>query len=182
AKKDKKGRSSPIFSTSSTGVVVKRPGFEPEVYVTPPAIARGARARYLPHPVHAGSHAVRHPEQRSAGRSRRRQGPRSAACSPSLRPACSAFTRRGYEAQLAYAYRIQNKKIRDIVLDFMLKPAATAFGQPATQSWLASPGSGWKSHQAYPGGLSIHNLEWVEVASAWVDTYEKVYGVKTAIS
>ena len=88
------------------------------------------------------------------------------------------FTRRGYEAQLAYAYRIQNKQIRDIVLDFMLKPAATAFGQPATQSWLASPGSGWKSHHAYPGGLSIHNLEWVEVASAWVDTYEKVYGVK----
>ena len=83
--------------------------------------------------------------------------------------ATSAFTRRGYEAQLAYAYRIQNKQIRDIVLDFMLKPAATAFGQPATQSWLASPGSGWKSHHAYPGGLSIHNLEWVEVASAWVD-------------
>jgi hypothetical protein len=26
------------------------------------------------------------------------------------------------------------------------------------------------------GGLSIHNLEWVEVASAWVDTY--AYGVK----
>jgi hypothetical protein len=74
--------------------------------------------------------------------------------------ATSAFTRRGYEAQLAYAYRIQNKQIRDIVLDFMLKPAATAFGQPATQSWLASPGSGWKSHHAYPGGLSIHNLEW----------------------
>jgi hypothetical protein len=92
--------------------------------------------------------------------------------------ATSAFTRRGYEGQLAYAYRIQNKQIRDIVLDFMLKPAATAFGQPATQSWLASPGSGWKSHHAYPGGLSIHNLEWVEVASAWVDTYEKVYGVK----
>src|SRR5207245_397040 len=49
------------------------------------------------------------------------------------------------------------EQIRDIVLDFMLKPAATAFGQPATQSWLASPGSGWKSHHAYPGGLSIHN-------------------------
>src|SRR6516165_578 len=52
--------------------------------------------------------------------------------------ATSAFTRRGYEAQLAYAYRIQNKQIRDIVLDFMLKPAATAFGQPANigpRSW-----------------------------------------------
>src|SRR6516165_9353189 len=52
--------------------------------------------------------------------------------------ATSAFTRRGYEAQLGYAYRIQNKQIRDIVLDFMLKPAATAFGQPANigpRSW-----------------------------------------------
>src|SRR5258706_644026 len=86
--------------------------------------------------------------------------------------ATSAFTRRGYEAQLAYAYRIQNKQIRDIVLDFMLKPAATAFAQPATQSWLASPGSGWKSHHAYPGGLSVHNLEWVEVARAWGHTFE----------
>src|SRR5260221_543441 len=92
--------------------------------------------------------------------------------------ATSAFTKRAYEAQLAHIYRIQNKQIRDIVLEFVLNPKATAFEQAATQSWLASPGSGWKSHHAYPGGLSIHNLEWVEVASAWVDTYEKVYGVK----
>ena len=78
--------------------------------------------------------------------------------------ATSAFTKRAHEAQLAHIYRIQNKQIRDIVLDFVLNPKATAFGQPATQSWSASPGSGWKSHHAYPGGLSVHNLEWVEVA------------------
>ena len=70
--------------------------------------------------------------------------------------ATSAFTKRAYEAQLAHIYRIQNKQIRDIVLEFVLNPKATAFGQPATQSWLASPGSGWKSHHAYPGGLSVH--------------------------
>src|SRR5256885_3258335 len=78
--------------------------------------------------------------------------------------ATSAFTKRAYEAQLAHIYRIQNKQIRDIVLEFVLNPKATAFEQAATQSWLASPGSGWRSHHSYPGGLSVHNLEWVEVA------------------
>src|SRR6266480_2970628 len=92
--------------------------------------------------------------------------------------ATSAFTKRAYEAQLAHIYRIQNKQIRDIVLEFVLNPKATAFEQAATQSWLASPGSGWRSHHAYPGGLSVHNLEWVEVALGWSDTWEKVYGVK----
>lgn len=90
----------------------------------------------------------------------------------------SLFIRRAYEGQLVYAQRIEDKRIREIVLDLMLTPAATAFGQKANQSWLASPGSGWKSHHAYPGGLSVHNLEWVEVASGWADAYDKVYGVK----
>jgi hypothetical protein len=89
----------------------------------------------------------------------------------------SLFIRRAYDAQLAHVARIQDPRLRAIVLDFMLRPNASAFGEAATQSWLASPGSGWKSHHAYPGGLSVHNLEWVEVASGWVDTYEKVYGV-----
>src|SRR5258706_12676943 len=65
-----------------------------------------------------------------------------------------------------------------LAVTWSCNPKATAFGQPATQSWLASPGSGWKSHHAYPGGLSVHNLEWVEVALGWSDTWEKVYGVK----
>jgi hypothetical protein len=92
--------------------------------------------------------------------------------------ATSSFTKRAYDAQLAHVNRIQNKQLRDTVLEFVLKPAATAYGQSATQSWLASPGSGWKSHHSYPGGLSVHNLEWVEAALGWADTYEKVYGVK----
>jgi hypothetical protein len=92
--------------------------------------------------------------------------------------ATSVYTRRAYNAQLARANRIENKQIREIVLDFMLRPEATVIGQRANQSWRTSPGSGWKSHHAYPGGLSIHNMEWIEVASAWVDTYERVYGVK----
>src|SRR5690242_12233899 len=60
--------------------------------------------------------------------------------------ATSSFTKRAYDAQLAHVNRIQNKQLRDTVLEFVLKPAATAYGQSATQSWLASPGSGWKSH------------------------------------
>src|SRR5215467_8383504 len=92
--------------------------------------------------------------------------------------ATSTFTRRAYEAQIAQIYRIQNKRIRDIVLELVRNPAATAFGQKSSQSWLASPGSGWKSHHAYPGGLAVHTMEWVEVANGWVDTYDRVYGVK----
>src|SRR5215470_16741603 len=68
------------------------------------------------------------------------------------------------QAQIAQIYRIQNKRIRDIVLELVRNPAATAFGQKSSQSWLASPGSGWKSHHAYPGGLAVHTMEWVEVA------------------
>jgi hypothetical protein len=69
--------------------------------------------------------------------------------------ATSAFTRRAYEAQIAQIYRIQNKQIREIVLELVRNPTATAFGQKSSQSWLASPGSGWKSHHAYPGGLVL---------------------------
>src|SRR6266436_3387377 len=76
--------------------------------------------------------------------------------------ATSAFTRRAYEAQIAQIYRIQNKQIRDVVLELVRNPAATAFGQKSSQPWLASPGSGWKSHHAYPGGLAVHTMEWVE--------------------
>src|SRR5215831_17925524 len=92
--------------------------------------------------------------------------------------ATSTFTRRAYEAQIAQIYRIQNKQIREIVLELVRNPTATAFGQKSSQSWLASPGSGWKSHHAYPGGLSVHTMEWVEVANGWVDAYDRVYGVK----
>jgi hypothetical protein len=92
--------------------------------------------------------------------------------------ATSAFTRRAYEAQIAQIYRIQNKQIRDVVLELVRNPAATAFGQKSSQPWLASPGSGWKSHHAYPGGLAVHTMEWVEVANGWVDAYDRVYGVK----
>jgi hypothetical protein len=92
--------------------------------------------------------------------------------------ATSSFTKGAYDAQLARVNQIQNKQLRDTVLDLVLKPAATVYGQTATQTWLASPGSGWKSHHSYPGGLSVHNLEWVEAALGWADTYEKVYRVK----
>lgn len=92
--------------------------------------------------------------------------------------ATSAFARKAYEAQLDQIERIKNPQIREIVRDLVLNPRATAFKQTASQSWLASPGSGWKSHHSYPGGLVVHTMEWLTVASGWVDAYEKVYGVK----
>ena len=91
--------------------------------------------------------------------------------------ASSKFIKRAYDAQLVHVKSIKNKQLRDIVLEFMLKPEARAFGQMAAQSWLASPGSGWRSHHSYPGGLSVHNLEWIEAALGWANAYQKVHGV-----
>ena len=59
--------------------------------------------------------------------------------------ATSTFTRRAYEAQIAQIYRIQNKRIRDIVLELVRNPAATAFGQKSSQSWLACQGAAGKA-------------------------------------
>jgi hypothetical protein len=42
--------------------------------------------------------------------------------------ATSSFIKRAYDAQLAHAHRIQNKQLRDTVLDFVLNPAAAAYG------------------------------------------------------
>jgi len=60
----------------------------------------------------------------------------------------------------------------------VLRPEAKAFNAKATQSFLASPAAGGKGHHYYPGGLPVHALEWIEVALAWADTYERVYKVK----
>jgi hypothetical protein len=79
--------------------------------------------------------------------------------------ATSAFTKRAYEAQIEHIDRIKDPNIREIVRDLVLKPRATAFNQEAAQPWFASPGSGWRSHHSYPGGLSVHVMEWVAVAS-----------------
>ena len=44
------------------------------------------------------------------------------AMSPEEMAATSAFTRRAYEAQIAQIYRIQNKQIREIVLELVRNP------------------------------------------------------------
>ena len=92
--------------------------------------------------------------------------------------ATGAFTRGAYERLLGYVYGIQNKQIRDLVVDMVLNPTATVVGKKATQSYLASPAAAGKGHHSYPGGLPIHALEWVEVAMGWADAYEKVYKSK----
>ena len=44
------------------------------------------------------------------------------------------------------------------------------------QSFFASPGSGWKSHHAYPGGLVSHVATDMQIALGAYDSYEKIYG------
>jgi len=89
--------------------------------------------------------------------------------------ATGAFTRGAYERLLGYIYGIQNSQIRNLVVDMVLNPQSTLLGQQAPQSYLASPAATGKGHHSYPGGLPVHALEWVEVAMAWADTYERVY-------
>jgi hypothetical protein len=89
-----------------------------------------------------------------------------------------AWTRSAYEKMLGHIYGIQDKAIRDLVLDMVLRPESKVFKAKATQSYLASPAAGGKGHHYYPGGLPVHAVEWIEVAMAWADTYERLYKVK----
>jgi hypothetical protein len=89
-----------------------------------------------------------------------------------------AWTRSAYERMLGYVYGIQDKQTRELVLEMVLRPETKMFKAKATQSFLASPAAGGKGHHYYPGGLPVHALEWIEVAMAWADAYERVYKVK----
>jgi hypothetical protein len=92
--------------------------------------------------------------------------------------ATGAWTRSAYERMLGYIYGIQDKATRELVLDMVLRPETKMFKAKATQSFLASPAAGGKGHHYYPGGLPVHALEWIEVAMAWADAYERVYRVR----
>ena len=46
------------------------------------------------------------------------------------------------------------------------------------QPFAEAPGSGWKSHHAYPGGLVTHVAVFLRVALDFIDTYEKTYGYR----
>ena len=100
------------------------------------------------------------------------------AMSPEDMARTGAWTRSAYERLLGYVYGIQDKPTRDMVLEMVLRPEAKAFKAKATQSFLASPAAGGKGHHYYPGGLPVHALEWIEVAMAWADAYERVYKMK----
>ena len=88
------------------------------------------------------------------------------------------WTKTAYDKLLAHVNGIKDKQTRELVLDMVLRPESTVYKAKATQSFLASPAAGGRGHHYYPGGLPVHSLEWIEVANAWADTYEKVYGVK----
>jgi len=88
------------------------------------------------------------------------------------------WTKQAYDRMLGYINSIQDKDIRELVLDMVLRPESKVFKATATQSFLASPAAGGKGHHYYPGGLPVHVLEWIDVAMAWADAYEKIYKVK----
>ena len=88
------------------------------------------------------------------------------------------WTKSAYDRMLGYIYGIQDKATRELVLDMVLRPESKVFKAKATQSFFASPAAGGKGHHYYPGGLPVHALEWIEVAMAWADAYERIYKVK----
>ncbi|MDR0578050.1 MAG: HD domain-containing protein [Candidatus Accumulibacter sp.] len=57
--------------------------------------------------------------------------------------------------------------------DFL--PPAPEKGK-SNMPFYAAPGSGYKSHHAYPGGLVTHVATNVRITNGIVETYEKVYG------
>jgi len=100
------------------------------------------------------------------------------AMSPQQMAETGLWTKTAYDRLLGHINGMKDEKLRALVLDFVLKPEAKVFNAKATQSFLASPAAGGRGHHWYPGGLPVHALEWIEVAKAWADTYERVYGVK----
>jgi hypothetical protein len=100
------------------------------------------------------------------------------AMSPEEMAATGAWTKAAYDRLLVQINGIKDKATRDLVLDMVLRPESKVFKAKATQSFLASPAAGGKGHHYYPGGLPVHVLEWVDVAMAWADAYEKIYKVK----
>ena len=100
------------------------------------------------------------------------------AMSPDEMASTGAWTRGAYDRMLGYINAIKDRSTRELVLDMVLRPESRVFKAKATQSFLASPAAGGRGHHYYPGGLPVHVLEWIDVAMAWADTYEKVYKVR----
>lgn len=100
------------------------------------------------------------------------------AMTPEQMASTGAWTKSAYDRLLVHINSIKDQKLRELILDMVLRPESKVFNAKATQSYLASPAAGGKGHHYYPGGLPVHALEWIDVAMAWADTYEKVYKVK----
>ena len=100
------------------------------------------------------------------------------AMTPQEMAATGLWTKNAYDKMLGHVNAIKDRAMREMVLDLVLRPESKVYKAQATQSFLASPAAGGRGHHYYPGGLPVHVLEWIEVANAWADTYERVYGVK----
>lgn len=100
------------------------------------------------------------------------------AMTPEQMASTGKWTKSAYDRMLAHINGMKDAKLRELVLDMVLRPESKVFNAKATQSFLASPAAGGKGHHYYPGGLPVHVLEWIDVAMAWADAYEKIYGVQ----
>lgn len=60
----------------------------------------------------------------------------------------------------------------------LLSDAAHVFPPNAPMPFLATPGSPWRGHHSYPGGLLRHELVNLKTALAAGATYRDVYGIK----
>ncbi len=96
---------------------------------------------------------------------------------PKTMAATGTFTAGAWNQVLQHARSIENTDLRELVLEMILEPESEAFDQPARQSFATAPG-GTSGHHVYPGGLAVHTLELLEVALAWADARERIYGVE----
>lgn len=62
----------------------------------------------------------------------------------------------------------------DMVYDQILPPCKSA--RQNVQPFYTAPGSGWKSHHAYPGGLVTHVAVDLKTALGIYDAYDDIYG------
>lgn len=101
------------------------------------------------------------------------------AMSPEDMAMTGAWTRSNYERLLSHLYAIKDNKIRELVLDMVLKPETKIFkAKAAKNAFRVAPAAGGPGHHHYPGGLAVHAVENIEIALGWVEMLKKVHNIE----
>ena len=102
------------------------------------------------------------------------------AMSPTEMAKNGAWTSAAYDRLMGYIYSIQDKELRNFVLDMYTNPKSTVFNSEASPNALrTAPATGGPGHHHYPGGLAVHLLENIEIALGWMNTFQSVHGIHT---